>query len=150
MSSPSSSTFHRDSIEGRDEGVIEGVLVVVRVDDGQVVDIDADVNPLAPRARWRLHRALQGEYALIRVCLSEAKIKKPREQRALPPSTSLGHSVNRFEDLADLRASVFALAHVTRGRVTVNRLTLQQLALQVGCHEVEAAHLHARVGRKVG
>ena len=45
------------------------------VDHGEVVDVDANVDPLASLAAWRLHGTFEGEDALIRVCLHEPELE---------------------------------------------------------------------------
>eukprot|EP00965_Chrysotila_dentata_P166087 5483738-Pleurochrysis_carterae.AAC.1 len=49
-----------------------------------------------------------GEYTRIGFALSETELEEPWEERALPPPTGLGPSVNWFFDAAYARASISA------------------------------------------
>ena len=55
-----------------------------------------------------------------------------------------------LEYATDLIASVLTFVFVAWRREAINRLAVEELALEIGGHEVEAAHLHARVGGEVG
>eukprot|EP00965_Chrysotila_dentata_P170911 5640949-Pleurochrysis_carterae.AAC.1 len=80
----------------------------------------------------------------IRRGLSEAVVQQPREQGALPPSASLGHSVNGFLDAADAGSSICADGGVAGRRMAVHDLALLKFALEVGGNEVPSTHEHTR------
>ena len=90
------------------------------------------------------------EDAVVGVGLSEAELLEPREESALPAATGLCHAVDGLEDAADLVATVSTLVLVARRGEAVDRLTFEELALQVGGDEVVAPHAHPGVGGQVG
>jgi hypothetical protein len=65
---------------------------------------------------------------------------QPREDRTLEASTSLGNAVNGLTD-TQLEGATFVVVLFIPGRhVTVNHLTFQELALEVGGYPVNATY----------
>jgi hypothetical protein len=68
--------------------------------------------------------------------LFEAKFLEPREERALPSTASLSHTVDGLDNFANETLPVFVETLITLGRMTVDHFSLLEFTLKVSGHEI--------------
>ena len=146
------------------EARVKGVLVGVRAEDEQVVDVDAHQHDLVAATRRR-HRGVPAEeHAGVEHALLQARgvfaglgvpTREPGEERPLPAAPRLGHAVDRLghdahtfdavtlADGDEAHTTVDLGGGVSRRWRAVRDFTRFELALEVGGHEIPSAHAEA-------
>ena len=130
--------------EALGEGLVDRVLVVMRVQGEEVIDVAADDQGLLTRSAGRMHSLAPDEHARVGLGDDEALTKEVGEDGPLPAPSRLRHAVDGLLDAKDsLGAGGVGRVEaglVSLGHRAVDHLVVEQLALEVGGDEVPSTH----------